>query len=56
MRPCGRARASCARKRVERVVSVLVVGSMAVDTVEFAGNGEKHELVGGSATFAALAA
>jgi sugar/nucleoside kinase (ribokinase family) len=37
-------------------VSVLVVGSMAVDTVEFAGTGEKHELVGGSATFAALAA
>ncbi len=37
-------------------MSVLVVGSMAVDTVEFAGNGEKHEMVGGSATFAALAA
>ncbi len=37
-------------------MSVLVVGSMAVDTVEFAGTGEKHELVGGSATFAALAA
>jgi sugar/nucleoside kinase (ribokinase family) len=29
---------------------------MAVDTVEFAGTGECHELVGGSATFAALAA
>jgi sugar/nucleoside kinase (ribokinase family) len=37
-------------------VSVLIVGSMAVDTVEFASTGERHELVGGSATFAALAA
>ncbi len=37
-------------------MSVLIVGSMAVDTVEFAGTGEKLELVGGSATFAALAA
>lgn len=37
-------------------MSVLIVGSMAIDTVEFAGTGEKHELVGGSATFAALAA
>jgi sugar/nucleoside kinase (ribokinase family) len=35
-------------------VSVLIVGSMAVDTVEFAGSGERRELVGGSATFAAL--
>lgn len=40
----------------EARVSVLVVGSMAVDTVEFEGTGERHELVGGSATFAALAA
>jgi hypothetical protein len=37
-------------------VSVLIVGSMAVDTVEFEGTGERHELVGGSATFAALSA
>lgn len=37
-------------------MSVLVVGSMAMDTVEFAGTGETHEVVGGSATFAALAA
>jgi sugar/nucleoside kinase (ribokinase family) len=37
-------------------VSVLVVGSMAVDTVEFAGTGEKFEWAAGSATFAALAA
>lgn len=37
-------------------MSVLIVGSMAVDTVEFAGTGECHELVGGSATFAALSA
>jgi len=29
---------------------------MAVDTVEFASTGESHELVGGSATFASLAA
>ncbi|MFO0562707.1 MAG: PfkB family carbohydrate kinase [Polyangiales bacterium] len=37
-------------------MSVLVVGSMAVDTVEFAGTGEKFEWAAGSATFAALAA
>ncbi|MFO0625699.1 MAG: PfkB family carbohydrate kinase [Polyangiales bacterium] len=37
-------------------MSVLIVGSMAVDTVEFEGTGERHELVGGSATFAALSA
>ena len=37
-------------------MSVLVVGSMAIDTVEFAATGEKHEVVGGSATFASLAA
>ncbi len=37
-------------------MSVLIVGSMAIDTVEFAGTGERRELVGGSATFAALAA
>ncbi len=37
-------------------MSVLIVGSMAVDTVEFTGTGEKRELVGGSATFASLAA
>jgi sugar/nucleoside kinase (ribokinase family) len=37
-------------------VSVLIVGSMAVDTVEFTGTGEKRELVGGSATFASLSA
>lgn len=37
-------------------MSVLIVGSMAVDTVEFASTGESHELVGGSATFASLAA
>ncbi len=37
-------------------MSVLIVGSMAVDTVEFAGTGERRELVGGSGTFAALAA
>ncbi len=37
-------------------MSVLIVGSMAVDTVEFAGTGEKRELVGGSATFASLSA
>lgn len=37
-------------------MSVLIVGSMAVDTVEFEGTGERHELVGGSATFASLAA
>ncbi|MBI5513384.1 MAG: bifunctional hydroxymethylpyrimidine kinase/phosphomethylpyrimidine kinase [Deltaproteobacteria bacterium] len=35
-------------------MSVLIVGSMAVDTVEFSGSGERRELVGGSATFAAL--
>lgn len=35
---------------------MLIVGSMAVDTVEFEGTGERHELVGGSATFAALSA
>lgn len=37
-------------------MSVLIVGSMAVDTVEFEGTGERHELVGGSATFASLSA
>lgn len=37
-------------------MSVLIVGSMAIDTVEFAGTGERRELVGGSATFAAMAA
>ncbi len=37
-------------------MSVLIVGSMAIDTVEFAGTGERRELVGGSATFAALSA
>jgi sugar/nucleoside kinase (ribokinase family) len=37
-------------------VSVLIVGSMAIDTVEFSGTGEKHDVVGGSATFASLAA
>lgn len=37
-------------------MSVLVVGSMAIDTVEFVGTGERHEVVGGSATFASLAA
>jgi len=37
-------------------VSVLIVGSMAVDTVEFSSTGEQHELVGGSATFASLSA
>ncbi len=37
-------------------MSVLIVGSMAVDTVEFAGTGERHEVVGGSGTFAALSA
>ncbi|MFO0650865.1 MAG: PfkB family carbohydrate kinase [Polyangiales bacterium] len=37
-------------------MSVLIVGSMAVDTVEFTGTGEKRELVGGSATFASLSA
>lgn len=37
-------------------MSVLIVGSMAVDTVEFTSTGESHELVGGSATFASLAA
>lgn len=37
-------------------MSVLVVGSMAIDTLEFPGVGETHEVVGGSATFASLAA
>ena len=37
-------------------MSVLIVGSMAIDTVEFSGTGERHEVVGGSATFASLAA
>ena len=37
-------------------MSVLVVGSMAIDTVEFAGTGERREVVGGSATFASMAA
>ncbi len=36
-------------------MSVLIVGSMAVDTVEFAGTGESFEWPAGSATFAALA-
>lgn len=36
-------------------MSVLIVGSMAIDTIDFAGSGERLELVGGSATFAALA-
>ncbi len=37
-------------------MSVLIVGSMAVDTIEFSATGERRELVGGSATFASLAA
>ena len=37
-------------------MSVLIVGSMAIDTVDFTSTGERHDLVGGSATYAALAA
>ncbi|MDP3274561.1 MAG: PfkB family carbohydrate kinase [Deltaproteobacteria bacterium] len=37
-------------------MSVLIVGSMAVDTVEFAGTGESFEWAAGSAVFASLAA
>lgn len=44
------------RAEGEASVSVLIVGSMAVDTIDFASTGERHEVVGGSATFASLAA